>query len=80
MLSICAIPGLYGTFHAIFAWITVLIIIAMYIVQLIPTSDPNGIIRTIPLVLYYVSTFIWYIGIVCYYFKAHQYWTVCRTS
>ena len=72
MLSICPFPGLYGTFHAVFAWITLVIMVVTEIIHIIPFSDMNGVIRTGSLVVYHLSNFIWYIGIVSYFFKSRE--------
>lgn len=73
MLSICPSPGLYGTFHAVFAWLTLLIIVGMYVIHALPFPDPLGSWRTASLVIYYISNFCWYLGIVVYYFRADRY-------
>lgn len=72
MLSVCPLSGLHGAFHAVFAWITVLIILGMYILNFIPIQDFEGKIRNTGLILYYLSCFVWYVGITAYFFKARS--------
>lgn len=72
MLSISRWPGLHGTFHAIMAWITLLTILIMYILNIIPMQDFDGKIRNTGLILFYLSNAVWYIGITAYFFDANR--------
>lgn len=71
MLSVCPFSGLHGTFHAVFAWITLLVIIGMYIINFIPIQDFDGKIRRVGILIYYLVNFIWYMGITVYFFRAY---------
>lgn len=69
MLSMAPIPGLYGTFHAVLAWIAWLFLMGMHVSYLYPFEDAFGRFRIIPTLGFYLICTIWYIGITAYFFS-----------
>lgn len=69
MFSLCGIPGLHGTYHAILAWIAWLALMVMHVMFLIPCEDTYGRWRIISTGIFYIVCVVWYIGIVAYFFS-----------
>jgi len=60
---------LYGTFHAVLAWITFLALLILHIVYAIDFNDVKGYIRGGAMGFFWVSLTVWYWGFMIYFLK-----------